>query len=224
MQTDSVDVLIKAAWSLEENRKTIRKQISYPDPEEEEQRSLPDLDVSSCCDSGLAASPMVVQYVPEMRPTTQVLPRMWRLAPRLASLRGPTVCRRSFVVQAHSSTAATADNVANTASQLPSGPSFQYFLSTATQPTLGSSSAPLQSQHSDSARKVYIETYGCQMNVNDSEVLLSVLADNGYAQTQQDTDADIIFLNTCAIREQAEQRIWSRLAVLKSLKNKNKDR
>lgn len=160
--------------------------------------------------------------MPEVRFTMQVLPRVSQLVPRAASLRGVTLCRRSLVVQAHSS--AAADNAVNTASQLPDGPSFQYFLNAATQPTLASVSVPPRSQHSESARKVYIETYGCQMNVNDSEVLLSVLADNGYAQTQQDTDADIIFLNTCAIREQAEQRIWSRLAVLKSLKNKNRDR
>ena len=70
----------------------------------------------------------------------------------------------------------------------------------------------------DPAKRVYIETYGCQMNVNDSEVLLSVLADNGFSQTADESEASLILLNTCAIREQAEQRIWSRLGRLKHLK------
>lgn len=125
------------------------------------------------------------------------------------------------MVQAHGDSAATATtSVSAAAHQTPSAPSFQYFLNSVNKPSFASANTPAD----PGARKVYIETYGCQMNVNDSEVLLSVLADNGYAQTQQDTDADVIFLNTCAIREQAEQRIWSRLAVLKKLKNKNKER
>lgn len=156
----------------------------------------------------------------------QVLPRVARLTPNTACLHGRALVRRSLVVHAHSDSAATAAaSVGATAQQqLSSEPSFQYFLNSANKPSLASFNTPSQSANSGAARKVYIETYGCQMNVNDSEVLLSVLADNGYAQTQQDTDADVIFLNTCAIREQAEQRIWSRLAVLKKLKNSNKDR
>ena len=156
----------------------------------------------------------------------QALPRVARLTPKTACLYGRALVRRSLVVHAHSDSAATAAaSVGATAQQhLPSEPSFQYFLNSANKPSLASFNTPSQSATSGAARKVYIETYGCQMNVNDSEVLLSVLADNGYAQTQQDTDADVIFLNTCAIREQAEQRIWSRLAVLRKLKNSNKDR
>ena len=167
---------------------------------------------------------MAAQTVPDVWCKMQVLPRASRLAPRAARLHSLAASRTPLVVQAH--TAASADTTVTTAAarQLPTGPSFQYFLHPLSQPTVGSVDRPTQSASSASARKVYIETYGCQMNVNDSEVLLSVLADNGYAQTQQDTDADVIFLNTCAIREQAEQRIWSRLAVLKSLKNKNKTR
>lgn len=59
--------------------------------------------------------------------------------------------------------------------------------------------------------KVYIETYGCQMNVNDSEVILSVLQDAGYALTESMDDADVIMANTCSIRDNAEQRIWGRI-------------
>lgn len=152
----------------------------------------------------------------------QVLPRVGRLAPQAACLHGRALVRRSLVVHAHTDTAASSVGAA-AQHQLPSEPSFQYFLNSANKPSLASSNT-VQSTSSGAARKVYIETYGCQMNVNDSEVLLSVLADSGYAQTQQDTDADVIFLNTCAIREQAEQRIWSRLSVLKKLKNNNKER
>ena len=59
--------------------------------------------------------------------------------------------------------------------------------------------------------KVYIETYGCQMNVNDSEVILSILQDAGYVLTENMNDADVILANTCSIRDNAEQRIWGRI-------------
>ena len=71
--------------------------------------------------------------------------------------------------------------------------------------------------------KVYIETYGCQMNVNDSEVILSILEDSGYALTDKIEDAKLILVNTCSIRENAEQRIWGRIEQFKLLKRK-KDR
>ena len=59
--------------------------------------------------------------------------------------------------------------------------------------------------------KVYIETYGCQMNVNDSEVILSILQDNGYALAESMDEADLILANTCSIRDNAEQRVWGRI-------------
>ena len=58
---------------------------------------------------------------------------------------------------------------------------------------------------------MYIETYGCQMNVNDSEVILSILQDNGYALTESMDEADLILANTCSIRDNAEQRVWGRI-------------
>jgi tRNA-2-methylthio-N6-dimethylallyladenosine synthase len=70
-------------------------------------------------------------------------------------------------------------------------------------------------------KKVYIETYGCQMNVADSEVVISILSDKGFQLTQNINDAGLIILNTCSIRENAEQRIWSRLKAIKHLKKKN---
>ena len=68
--------------------------------------------------------------------------------------------------------------------------------------------------------KVYIETYGCQMNVNDSEVILSILQDAGYVLTEDIEDANIILANTCSIRDNAEQRIWGRIDQFKLQKRK----
>ena len=59
--------------------------------------------------------------------------------------------------------------------------------------------------------KIYIETYGCQMNVNDSEVILSIMQDAGYVLTDNINEASVILANTCSIRENAEQRIWGRI-------------
>ena len=74
----------------------------------------------------------------------------------------------------------------------------------------------------DEARpKVYIETYGCQMNVNDSEVILSILQKNGYALTEDMDRADVILANTCSIRDNAEQRIWGRIEQFRLQKKMN---
>ena len=59
--------------------------------------------------------------------------------------------------------------------------------------------------------KIYIETYGCQMNVNDSEVILSIMQDAGYVLTDNINEASLILANTCSIRDNAEQRIWGRI-------------
>lgn len=66
--------------------------------------------------------------------------------------------------------------------------------------------------------KLYLESYGCQMNFSDSEIVASVMAENGYATTAVMEEADVIFLNTCAIRENAEQRVRKRLTEMKALK------
>ncbi len=70
-------------------------------------------------------------------------------------------------------------------------------------------------------KKLYIETYGCQMNVADSEVVASVMGDRGFTVTDQYAEADAIFVNTCSVRDNAEKKIWNRLAFFKSLKKKN---
>ena len=71
--------------------------------------------------------------------------------------------------------------------------------------------------------KLYIETYGCQMNVNDSEVILSILQDAGYCLTEDIEQANIILANTCSIRDNAEQRIWGRIDQFKLQKRKRSD-
>lgn len=67
--------------------------------------------------------------------------------------------------------------------------------------------------------KVYIETYGCQMNVADTEIVLGILGDKGYDLTKSAIDADVVLINTCSIREKAEQRIYGRLGYFKNMKN-----
>jgi len=67
---------------------------------------------------------------------------------------------------------------------------------------------------------VYIETYGCQMNVADTEIVLGILKKQGYDVTDKPDNADVILLNTCSIRDNAEQRIYGRIGNLKTLKYK----
>jgi tRNA-2-methylthio-N6-dimethylallyladenosine synthase len=71
-------------------------------------------------------------------------------------------------------------------------------------------------------KKLYIETYGCQMNVADSEVVASVMQMAGYETTEQLDEADAVFLNTCSVRDNAEQKIYHRLDALDALRRKRK--
>ena len=73
------------------------------------------------------------------------------------------------------------------------------------------------------SKKVYIETYGCQMNVADSEVVVSILSKAGYEPTENIKDAGLILINTCSIRDNAEQRIWGRLKAISHLKKQKND-
>lgn len=66
-------------------------------------------------------------------------------------------------------------------------------------------------------------TYGCQMNVNDSEVVAAILAEHGMAPAPSAQGADVVLLNTCAIRENAEARIWGRLAQLRDAKRRRRE-
>ena len=69
-------------------------------------------------------------------------------------------------------------------------------------------------------KKLYIETYGCQMNVADSEVVASVMQMAGYDTTDNLDEADAIFLNTCSVRDNAEQKIYHRLDALAAIRRK----
>jgi len=75
----------------------------------------------------------------------------------------------------------------------------------------------------DKLPRVFIETYGCQMNVNDSEVVLAILQKGDYSLCQKIEEADLILVNTCSIRDNAEQRIWGRLDNFRSLKKRKKN-
>lgn len=70
--------------------------------------------------------------------------------------------------------------------------------------------------------KLYIETYGCQMNINDTEVIFSILARHGYVRTENIDEADVIMANTCSVRDNAEQRIWGRIEQFQA-QRKNRD-
>ena len=69
-------------------------------------------------------------------------------------------------------------------------------------------------------KKLFIETYGCQMNAGDSEIVVSIMQDHGYRYTEDINEADIILINTCSIRDNAEQRIWGRLSAMRQIKKR----
>ena len=72
------------------------------------------------------------------------------------------------------------------------------------------------------AKKLFIESYGCQMNFSDSEIVASILSKNGYQVTETKELADLILINTCSIREKAEQTVRKRLELYNNIKQKNK--
>uniref|UniRef100_F6TGF1 Mitochondrial tRNA methylthiotransferase CDK5RAP1 n=1 Tax=Monodelphis domestica TaxID=13616 RepID=F6TGF1_MONDO len=112
-------------------------------------------------------------------------------------------------------------------SRLAAGPTFQHFLRNASVPQEKSDSSatvedppPYLTPEAllGRGRKVYLETYGCQMNVNDAEIAWAILQKSGYLRTNTLHEADVILLVTCSIREKAEQAIWNRLKRLKFIK------
>lgn len=78
-----------------------------------------------------------------------------------------------------------------------------------------------EEQDTGKKRKLYIESYGCQMNFSDSEIVTSILFDNGFDTTSKPETADVIFLNTCSIRENAEQKVRNKLKQFIQIKKKN---
>ena len=71
-----------------------------------------------------------------------------------------------------------------------------------------------------SGRKLYIETYGCLMNVGDSEIVVSIMQQEGFRYSESLEEADIVLINTCSIRDNAEQRIWGRLSEMRHMRKK----
>ncbi|MFD0794567.1 tRNA (N6-isopentenyl adenosine(37)-C2)-methylthiotransferase MiaB [Mucilaginibacter litoreus] len=79
----------------------------------------------------------------------------------------------------------------------------------------------LEPNGKNNGRKLYIESYGCAMNFSDSEIVASILADKGFETTSDYNNADVIFINTCSIRENAETRVRNRLKEFAGAKGKN---
>lgn len=77
-----------------------------------------------------------------------------------------------------------------------------------------------QATNSDNNRKMYIESYGCQMNFSDSEIVASILTKEGFSTTPNIEEANVVFVNTCSIREKAEQTVRNRLKVYNAIKKK----
>ena len=80
-----------------------------------------------------------------------------------------------------------------------------------------------EDDHSKGKRKLYIESYGCQMNFSDSEIVTSILKKEGFGTTSSAEHADVILINTCSIREKAEQTVRNRLNYFNGVKKKNRD-
>ena len=78
-------------------------------------------------------------------------------------------------------------------------------------------------RNKDAEKNFYIESYGCAMNFNDSEIVAAILFDKGYGSTQFIEDANLILINTCSVRDKAEQTIRNRLIHFKNIKSKNKE-
>ncbi|MGN6178925.1 MAG: tRNA (N6-isopentenyl adenosine(37)-C2)-methylthiotransferase MiaB [Mucilaginibacter sp.] len=79
----------------------------------------------------------------------------------------------------------------------------------------------LEPNEKNNGRKLYIESYGCAMNFSDSEIVASILSEKGFETTTDHNDADVVFINTCSIRENAEQRVRNRLKEFATAKVKN---
>jgi tRNA-2-methylthio-N6-dimethylallyladenosine synthase len=86
----------------------------------------------------------------------------------------------------------------------------------------GEAFVPFASDPNQYKKRFYIESYGCQMNFADSEIIASILNNEGFGATRNANDADLIFINTCSIREKAEQTVRKRLTEFKKLKEQNR--
>uniref|UniRef100_A0A3Q3WV92 Mitochondrial tRNA methylthiotransferase CDK5RAP1 n=1 Tax=Mola mola TaxID=94237 RepID=A0A3Q3WV92_MOLML len=113
-------------------------------------------------------------------------------------------------------------------SRVYSGPSFQDFIKGVSVKRPDAADGEYSDEHTylsedwyaGKSRKVYFETYGCQMNVNDTQIAWSILQKKGFQRTHHLNEADVVLLITCSIREKAEQTIWNRLKQLTDMKKK----
>ncbi len=85
----------------------------------------------------------------------------------------------------------------------------------------GEAIAPVENDHRTYLKKFYIESYGCQMNFSDSEIIAAILQGEGFGATRDVEEADLIFLNTCSIREKAEQTVRKRLTEFRKIKKRH---
>ena len=79
----------------------------------------------------------------------------------------------------------------------------------------------VQNANAATSKKLYIESYGCQMNFSDSEVVASIMSENGFSTTRDVDEADVVLINTCSIRDNAEKRVRNRLTEFKKKKADN---
>ncbi|XP_016414674.1 mitochondrial tRNA methylthiotransferase CDK5RAP1 isoform X2 [Sinocyclocheilus rhinocerous] len=111
--------------------------------------------------------------------------------------------------------------------KLACGPSFQDFIKSSTSDkSYDACNYEYEEYHipectTARSQKVYFETYGCQMNVSDTEIAWSILQKAGYSRTHELPEADVVLLVTCSVREKAEQTIWNRLKHLTALKKRS---
>ncbi|CAL7951616.1 unnamed protein product [Xylocopa violacea] len=105
------------------------------------------------------------------------------------------------------------------------GPSLRDFLipeSTISNESISIPNIPYIENIDGSNQKVYFEVHGCQMNVNDTEVIWSILKNHGYKKVESLAEANIVLYITCSIRDSAEQKIWNKLEILNNIKKKNR--
>ncbi|XP_011255399.1 CDK5RAP1-like protein [Camponotus floridanus] len=102
------------------------------------------------------------------------------------------------------------------------GPSLRDFVESSIVDIPNEESVPYVQDIRGENQKVYFEIYGCQMNINDADIIWSILKSHGYKHTQSVDDADIILLVTCSIRDNAEQKVWNKLEMLNGIRKKKK--
>lgn len=119
------------------------------------------------------------------------------------------------------------DRITSIKEKIKQGPSLKDFLIESSEPILTETpQIPylLEKSKINTKRKVFFDVYGCQMNLNDTDIVWSILKKEGFIKTDIEEEADIFLVMTCAIREGAETKIWHRLDHLRGYKRRAKDR